>query len=62
MWRHISEVFDINIQIFRFHNVYGSYGSFDGGREKAHAAICRKAIQYILTGNHSIENSNIYNP
>jgi len=31
--------------IARFHNVYGPYGTWDGGREKAPAAICRKVIQ-----------------
>ena len=40
--------------IARFHNVYGPWGTWDGGREKAPAAICRKAIEAIDTGNHSI--------
>ena len=31
--------------IARFHNVYGPYGTWDGGREKAPAAICRKVIE-----------------
>jgi len=33
--------------IARFHNVYGPWGTWDGGREKAPAAICRKVIQAI---------------
>lgn len=33
--------------IARFHNVYGPYGTWDGGREKAPAAICRKVIEAI---------------
>jgi len=37
--------------IARFHNVYGPFGTWDGGREKAPAAICRKAIAAIDTGN-----------
>lgn len=37
--------------IARFHNVYGPHGTWDGGREKAPAALCRKAIQAIDTGN-----------
>ncbi len=37
--------------IARFHNVYGPFGTWDGGREKAPAAICRKAIEAIDTGN-----------
>jgi nucleoside-diphosphate-sugar epimerase len=38
----------------RFHNVYGPWGTWDGGREKAPAAICRKVIEAIDTGNHTI--------
>jgi nucleoside-diphosphate-sugar epimerase len=40
--------------IARFHNVYGPWGTWDGGREKAPAAICRKAIEAIDSGKHSI--------
>jgi GDP-D-mannose 3',5'-epimerase len=40
--------------IARFHNVYGPFGTWDGGREKAPAAICRKVIQAIDSGKHSI--------
>jgi GDP-D-mannose 3',5'-epimerase len=36
--------FDINIRIARFHNIYGPRGTWKGGREKAPAAFCRKAI------------------
>jgi GDP-D-mannose 3', 5'-epimerase len=41
--------------IARFHNVYGPNGTWDGGREKAPAAICRKVITAKDTGNPSIE-------
>src|SRR5499425_1884747 len=41
--------------IARFHNVYGPFGTWDGGREKAPAAICRKAIEAKLTGRHEID-------
>ena len=41
--------------IARFHNVYGPYGTWDGGREKAPAAICRKVIQANDTGSGEIE-------
>jgi nucleoside-diphosphate-sugar epimerase len=41
--------------IARFHNIFGPYGTFDGGREKAPAAICRKVAQAVITGNKSIE-------
>jgi nucleoside-diphosphate-sugar epimerase len=40
--------------IARFHNVYGPWGTWDGGREKAPAAICRKVIQAIDHGRHEI--------
>src|SRR5438094_5639101 len=40
--------------IARFHNVYGPYGTWDGGREKAPAAICRKVIQAASSGDHRI--------
>src|ERR1044071_5686714 len=40
--------------IARFHNVYGPWGTWDGGREKAPAAICRKVIECIDRGEHSI--------
>jgi len=41
--------------IARYHNVYGPHGTFDGGREKAPAAICRKVISAKLSGKHEIE-------
>lgn len=40
--------------IARFHNVYGPWGTWDGGREKAPAAICRKIIAALDSGDHSI--------
>ena len=42
-------------RVARFHNVYGPHGTWDGGREKAPAAICRKVIQAKLSGKHEIE-------
>jgi nucleoside-diphosphate-sugar epimerase len=41
--------------IARFHNVYGPHGTWDGGREKAPAAICRKIVEAIDTGSGEIE-------
>jgi nucleoside-diphosphate-sugar epimerase len=41
--------------IARFHNVYGPYGTWDGGREKAPAAICRKVIEAKDNGGGSLE-------
>jgi len=40
--------------IARFHNVFGPFGTWDGGREKAPAAICRKVIEAKDTGKHEI--------
>ena len=36
--------YNLNVRIARFHNIYGPYGTYDGGKEKAPAAICRKVI------------------
>lgn len=36
--------FDLNVRIARFHNIYGPFGTWKGGREKAPAAFCRKAL------------------
>jgi len=55
MCRHFREDFGLQTRIARFHNVYGPYGTWDGGREKAPAALCRKVIRAKLTGNHEIE-------
>ena len=40
--------------IARFHNVYGPWGTWDGGREKAPAAICRKVVEALDNNDHSI--------
>jgi len=55
MCRHFREDFGLDTHIARYHNVYGPHGSYDGGREKAPAAICRKVISAILTGSDTIE-------
>jgi nucleoside-diphosphate-sugar epimerase len=55
MCRHFREDFGIRTRVARFHNVYGPFGTFDGGREKAPAAICRKVINAKSTGNHTID-------
>ena len=55
MCRHFREDFGVATRVARYHNVYGPFGTFDGGREKAPAAICRKVIQAKLTGRHEIE-------
>ncbi|EKE03079.1 MAG: NAD-dependent epimerase/dehydratase [uncultured bacterium] len=55
MCRHFREDFGLETRIARFHNVYGSFGIYKGGREKAPAAICRKVIEAKLTNNQRIE-------
>ncbi len=55
MCRHFMEDFGLTCRVARFHNVYGPHGTYDGGREKAPAAICRKVIQAQLDGQRSIE-------
>lgn len=52
---HYAEDFGMDTRVFRFHNVYGPYGTWDGGREKAPAAICRKVIQAQDEGTFEIE-------
>ncbi len=54
MCRHFREDFGLITRVARYHNVYGPWGTFDGGREKAPAAIRRKVIQAKLSGNHEI--------
>src|SRR5438874_3397610 len=55
MCRHFREDFGVETRVARFHNVYGPYGTWFGGREKAPAAICRTVIEAKLSGNHEIE-------
>jgi nucleoside-diphosphate-sugar epimerase len=55
MCRHFMEDFGLQTRVARYHNVYGPHGTYDGGREKAPAAICRKVIRAILDGSREIE-------
>jgi GDP-D-mannose 3',5'-epimerase len=55
MCRHFREDFGLQTRVARYHNVYGPFGTYDGGREKAPAAVCRKVITAKLTGRHEIE-------
>jgi GDP-D-mannose 3',5'-epimerase len=55
MCRHFREDFSLYTRVARFHNVYGPWGTWFGGREKAPAAICRKVIEAKLQGTHEIE-------
>ena len=55
MCRHFSEDFKLDIRVARYHNVYGPIGTFDGGREKAPAALCRKLINAKNSGEKIID-------
>src|SRR5215216_2275555 len=55
MCRHYRKDYGIATRVARYHNVYGPEGTYDGGREKAPAAICRKVISAKLSGKHEIE-------
>lgn len=55
MCRHFSEDFGIQTRVARYHNVYGPFGTYDGGREKAPAAICRKIAQAKISNTREIE-------
>ncbi len=55
MCRHFREDFGLTTRVARYHNVYGPIGTYEGGREKAPAAVCRKVISAKLSGKHEIE-------
>jgi GDP-D-mannose 3',5'-epimerase len=55
MARHFREDFGLHTRVARYHNVYGPNGTFEGGREKAPAALSRKIALAKLTGDHTIE-------
>jgi GDP-D-mannose 3', 5'-epimerase len=55
MCRNFQDDFGIETRVARYHNVYGPHGTYDGGREKAPAAICRKIATAVLLGADEIE-------
>ncbi|HEX2143117.1 MAG TPA: NAD-dependent epimerase/dehydratase family protein [Glycomyces sp.] len=55
MCRHFREDFGLETRIARYHNIYGPEGTWDGGREKAPAATCRKIALAALTGETEVE-------
>ena len=55
MCRHFMEDYGIPVRVARYHNIYGPYGTYDGGREKAPAALCRKVIMANKNGDDKIE-------
>ena len=55
MCRHFTEDFNLETRVARYHNVYGPLGTYDGGREKAPAALCRKIINAKINSEVSID-------
>ncbi len=55
MCRHFMEDYGIQVRIARYHNIYGPYGTYDGGREKSPAALCRKVIKAKKNDEKKIE-------
>jgi|TARA_B110000444_G_scaffold143688_1_gene134491 nucleoside-diphosphate-sugar epimerase len=55
MCRHFMEDYGIQVRIARYHNIYGPYGTYDGGREKAPAALCRKIIRSKANNDNKIQ-------
>jgi GDP-D-mannose 3',5'-epimerase len=55
MARHFQEDFGLKTRVARYHNIYGPVGTWEGGREKAPAAISRKVAQAVQSGDHRIE-------
>jgi GDP-D-mannose 3', 5'-epimerase len=55
MCRHFQEDFSLTTRVARYHNIYGEFGTWQGGREKAPAAICRKLALAALTSDNKIQ-------
>jgi GDP-D-mannose 3',5'-epimerase len=55
MCRHCYEDFGLETRVARYHNVYGPWGTYEGGREKAPAALCRKVVAAVHAGAEEIE-------
>lgn len=55
MCRHFREDYGLRTRVARYQPVYGPHGTWEGGRERVPAAICRKVVQAKLSGKHEIE-------
>ena len=55
MCRHFLEDYGLDVKVARYHNIYGPHGTYEGGREKAPAALCRKIIQAIFDNKETID-------
>lgn len=53
--KHYADEFGLATRVVRFHNIFGPLGTWEGGREKAPAAMCRKVATAKLTGDPTIE-------
>jgi nucleoside-diphosphate-sugar epimerase len=53
--QHYREDYGLETRVVRFHNIFGPYGTWEGGREKAPAALCRKIALAKFTGSREIE-------
>jgi GDP-D-mannose 3',5'-epimerase len=52
---YIAADFSLDCRVARYHSIFGPHGTWDGGREKAPAALCRKVATAALTGHHEVE-------
>jgi GDP-D-mannose 3', 5'-epimerase len=55
MCRHFTEDFNLKTSVARYHNIFGPLGTFDGGREKAPAALCRKIIEAKINNKKEVD-------
>ena len=55
MCRHFLEDYGLDVKVARYHNIYGPNGTYDGGREKAPAALCRKTIECKIENKNTID-------
>ncbi|MDA9975166.1 NAD-dependent epimerase/dehydratase family protein [Candidatus Pelagibacter sp.] len=55
MCRHFQEDYGLEVRVARYHNIYGPFGTYDGGREKAPAALSRKVAQSKINKINNIE-------
>jgi len=55
MCRHFYEDYGLDVKVARYHNIFGPNGTYDGGREKAPAALCRKVITNINDNSDTID-------
>ena len=55
MCRHFLEDYGLDVKVARYHNIFGPNGTYEGGREKAPAALCRKVISSIIRNEDKID-------